>query len=483
MRSVRPTTSLRGIPPLGFRRPRRAVSLVTLLLFLVHTVYSGAGLAQSIIPDGRTQTNVVTSGNVTDVSTSTFAGAQAINSFERFNVDPGHAVNLHIPTTAANLLNLVHSGTTRIDGILNSIQDGAIGGNVYFLNPHGVVVGREGVINAGSLALITPAAAFMESFFAPWGEIDLAAVSAVLSGAVPISASGLVLVEGRVNAARDIVIAAGSVTNEGEIVSGGGFSGSGSGVGDGAGPGSGFGGGFGLAGLVNVDGLEFGGGLAVENGRIVIVAAGDLVNRGAVRADGTSGSGSGEIEIRSGGDVTFAAGSVASARGTGAESPGGRVVVFAGGDAALEPGALIDVRGGEISGDGGFAEFSARGTVRLAGDIRASAANGKAGSIAIDPEDVEVLADVFTDGADYIVDADNSITVAAGVTISTRQVAGGESGDHANAPSEGDSGSIQLTAPKITVGRGARLLAHAINEGGTDYHAGNIARRLPLQGR
>src|SRR5262249_10792631 len=56
------------------------------------------------------------------------------------------------------------------------------------------------------------------------------------------------------------------------------------------------------------------------------------------------------------------------------------------------------------------------------------------------------------------VDALNSITIASGATLSTRQTAGG---DPATAHSTGNSGDVSLTAPQIQVGDTARILAQA----------------------
>jgi filamentous hemagglutinin family protein len=102
----------------------------------------------AIVPDGRTHTTVTSNaaGTMTDVRTNTVKGINAYNSFERFNVPGGNTTNLHVPDAAKNLVNLVHNERSQIDGILNSYKNGQIGGNVYFLNPHGIVIGQGGVV-------------------------------------------------------------------------------------------------------------------------------------------------------------------------------------------------------------------------------------------------------------------------------------------------------------------------------------------------
>src|SRR5690606_12642167 len=140
---------------------------------------------------------------------------------------------------------------------------------------------------------------------------------------------------------------------------------------------------------------------------------GDFENSGVVAADGADGFDAGTVSVRAGGDALLRSGSTLSARGRGADSSGGEVTVLAGPSATFEPGAVIDVRGGDQSGDGGFIEFSAEGSVSLdGGSFLASAASGSAGRVLIDPTDINVTADNFTDGADLILEADDSITVA-----------------------------------------------------------------------
>ena len=123
-------------------------------------------IAQTLItPDGRTLTVVGHTGAVWNVNTSTVSGSNAFNSFSTFNVGAGNTVNLHVPSAATNLINIVRDQRTDVYGILNAIKDGQIGGNVWFANPHGFVVGASGVVNVGSLTVTTPTQGFVDGFF------------------------------------------------------------------------------------------------------------------------------------------------------------------------------------------------------------------------------------------------------------------------------------------------------------------------------
>lgn len=82
-------------------------------------------------------------------------GDIAINEFAKFQLDANDIANLYfhkqgetINADAVNLLNFVN---TRIDinGTVNAIRNGTIGGNLFFLSPEGMAVGKGGVINTG----------------------------------------------------------------------------------------------------------------------------------------------------------------------------------------------------------------------------------------------------------------------------------------------------------------------------------------------
>jgi filamentous hemagglutinin family protein len=151
-------------------------------------LWSQAAWSQSIQTDGRTLTTVTTAGAVTDVRTGTISGNAGFNSFKSFNVNAGHTANLHVPGGAVNLVNIVRDTRTDIQGTLNAIRDGRIGGNVYFANPHGFVVGAGGVVNVGSLSVSTPTQGFVDRFFNAAGQPDAGAVGQLLDGTAPLGA-------------------------------------------------------------------------------------------------------------------------------------------------------------------------------------------------------------------------------------------------------------------------------------------------------
>lgn len=404
-------------------------------MMTVGVLMAGSGaLAQNIVPDGRTQTQVVTSGSTTDVSTATIQGSNAFNSFSRFGVDPGQSVNLHLPNGTTHLLNLVRDERSYINGLVNAYQNGQIGGNVYFFNPHGVVVGAQGTINVGSLTLATPTAGFLDRLISPQGVIDGAATAQALAGQIPLSPTGLVQVKGRIYASEGITLIATDIDVAGgaQLVAGGEARAA-------------------FKDLVNIEQVQQAAAVSHEGGVIRLLAAGDITVAGRVAADGV-----------------------------GENANGGRVEVMADGKATLLPGAVVSANAG-ISGDGGFVEFSARREVELAGgSLQAAATQGVAGSVLIDPATITISADLLRqtggnsngsgvtwNAGSLTLLADDQVNVSSGVVISTRQVAGGTRNDHINGNSTGTSGNLTIKAQHITLGDGSMLLAH-----GNNGHAG-----------
>ena len=457
---------------------RRKPLVAALILALNGGPAFAAGPAGSmIVTDGRTQTGLQVNGTTTNVTTSTIVGNNGFNSFSKFDVYGGNTVNLHVPPGAANLLNLINSpDASRIDGMLNAVKNGQIGGNVFLANPEGVIVGASGVINAGSLTLITPTRAFIDGFFDAPGVPNAAATASLLTGNVPINDKGLIHVKGRINMVGDATLQGGNVINAGAILSGAMFSGVQTDFSD----------------IVNVNDVTAGNRIAVQNGKIRILAANDFENSGTIASDGANGLDANHIEIRAGHDVNLARGSLVSASGRGERSSGGYVLVWADNQLTTKAGSAVRADGGEISGNGGYIDLSARNRLVLSGGaLSAGATHGLAGSILLDPENLVVDNDLLRgdpgansvgagsdgiawDAANLTLAADETITVTANHVVSTRQVAvnaGQTAHDaHVDNDSTGNSGNLIISAKKIVLETGSQLRADA-NAG---HSAGDI---------
>lgn len=183
------------------------------------TLHNGqfVGPNGDIVMGLTTATSATTNGRVTDITTTTVRGSTGFNSFGTFNVGVGNTVNLHVPGGAQNLVNLVHDARAEINGTLNGLKDGKIGGNIIFADPHGLVVGAQGVVNVGSLTVSTPNALQMQQLASVAANgSDNAAQQAVedLQAGEYHGGDGAVEIRGKVNAAGSLNLFAASALVE-----------------------------------------------------------------------------------------------------------------------------------------------------------------------------------------------------------------------------------------------------------------------------
>ncbi|WP_018410451.1 leukotoxin LktA family filamentous adhesin [Methyloversatilis thermotolerans] len=442
----------------------RAPSSLLLGMSTLPALLSPSAWAQAIQTDGNTLTTVTTAGAVTDVRTATVRGDAGFNSFRHFSVNTGHTANLHLPDGTVNLINIVRDSRVDIQGTLNALRDGRIGGNVFFASSHGFVVGAGGVVNVGSLSVSTPTQGFVDGFFRSPGVPDAGSVAQLLNGTAPLS-SAAIRIDGRVNAVEDVTLLAGTVSVGGQILTGGRFEGRAPDFSD----------------VVNAQGLAQGSRVIEKAGRIYIAADEDIEISGTLDARGGSGVAGGEVVLRAGRDIIADVDAMVTAAGDGEDSHGGRIDSLAQRSALIRSGAVMDASAG-ASGDGGFIEFSARDTVELAGgQFHADGRNGgAAGTVLIDPDKIILSANLLRTGSGYpglpsggsvtganlLLQADESITVNENVVVSSRSVAG----NHTSGVSTGDSGDITFEAPVIVLKSGSQVLANA----DSGFEAGDV---------
>lgn len=147
----------------------------------------------------------------------------AVNRFQDFKIDAGDIANMYFKTDANskdlanNLVNFVNS---RIDvaGTVNAIKDSKIGGNLFFLSSNGMAVTGSGVINAGSLYVMTPTQSYMESIMTG-GVLNDLTFNTMLAPIVdtsrwqeiPVNASGTITILGKVNATNEVKMRAAKI--------------------------------------------------------------------------------------------------------------------------------------------------------------------------------------------------------------------------------------------------------------------------------
>ncbi|MBR1143695.1 leukotoxin LktA family filamentous adhesin [Bradyrhizobium sp. AUGA SZCCT0431] len=375
----------------------RFVSLICIAQMTILPLL-GTGLraqtANVIIPDGRTGTSLQTSGNVTNITTTTVSGANAFNSFSQFGVGQGNTVNLQVPNGSQNLINIVRDAPAYVNGTLNSYQNGKIGGNVYFADPYGFVVGKTGVVNVGSLNVSTPSKEFTDSIIGASGQINNAAVSSLMNGSFPISPDGNIRILGRINAADGV-----RLTGQNVFVGGGRsqrervnhehaskFAAS-----------------------VNSKGLRSASAITVHNGSIHIGAVNNATISGRLTARSRTTTPS-TITVTAGNNIQL--GKTASLS-TAASKTGdaGNITLKSTGDLTVKSGARINAS--SAKGNAAVVDLSANGIVDIASGVKINVAapNGNAGKLILDPTDIVVGAATGVAGVNM-----SNATVAAAIS-------------------------------------------------------------------
>jgi len=128
-------------------RNKKFIALATAFVLSVQ-----AGLATNI-------TGVSDINGVYNINPETHKGSIGFRHYENFYLSDGDVANLVMKLGNRNLgtfINLVDN-KVNIQGLLNTVRDGQfVGGHAVFISPKGMVVGQNGVLNVGSLSVLTP---------------------------------------------------------------------------------------------------------------------------------------------------------------------------------------------------------------------------------------------------------------------------------------------------------------------------------------
>ena len=132
------------------------LSALTLCLVAQQSLYSSAhaGMITGVAPE------IGADGNkIYNIDPSVLNGDIGFRLYEEFQLNKGEIANLIFKYGEKNVekfVNLVDN-TININGIVNTMRDGNFyNGQAIFVSPNGMVVGASGVLNVGSLTVLTP---------------------------------------------------------------------------------------------------------------------------------------------------------------------------------------------------------------------------------------------------------------------------------------------------------------------------------------
>ena len=99
---------------------------------------------------------VTPTGNVYNIEAQKFSGQTQFRHYDKFNLSQGDIANLMFKEGYKNFVNLVNN-QININGLVNTMRGSNFyNGHAIFVSPKGIVIGSSGVLNVGSLTLLTP---------------------------------------------------------------------------------------------------------------------------------------------------------------------------------------------------------------------------------------------------------------------------------------------------------------------------------------
>jgi len=323
--------------------------------YLTSTILSASLLSSAgalALPSGGQvnggQASITSSASQTTINQTS---QRTVIDWNTFNVGTNEKVQFNQPSSSAIALNRIHdSGTSTIDGQLLA------NGNVWLINPNGVLFGKNAQVNVGGLlatASDIPNNDFMAGNynFTP-GDNPNATITN--NGSITVAQSGLA------------ALVAPSVVNNGTIQAK-----------------------LGTVALGSGDSytLDLNGDGLINFQASPAINAQLVANHGTIKADGgtvtlTTGAASSIVDSLINMDGLIQADTV--------KGKTGKVVIRS--NDKTDFSGTIDARGSADGGDGGYAEVSGH-TLRFTGNVDLSAPAGKAGKLLIDPFDLFITAD------------------------------------------------------------------------------------------
>ncbi|WP_276834818.1 hypothetical protein [Megasphaera stantonii] len=199
---------------------KKILSAVTAFSFIGNPFAAMASTITRV--DGAQGAPIEFKDHVANIYAEQMKDNTAINRFNKFDVSANDIANMYFQTKpgsewANNLVNFVND-RINVAGTVNAIKDSKIGGNLFFLSSNGMAVTGSGVIDAGSLYVMTPTQSYMESIMTG-GVLNDLTFNTMLAPIVdtsrwqeiPVNASGTITILGKVNATNEVKMRAAKI--------------------------------------------------------------------------------------------------------------------------------------------------------------------------------------------------------------------------------------------------------------------------------
>lgn len=171
-------------------------------------------------------TGVTGSNGVFNITPDKLNGEVGYRKYDNFNLSAGDIANLIYKYGNSRdintFINLVQNGV-KIDGILNTMRDGNFyNGQAVFITPGGMAVGASGVLNVGSLSVITPTNDAYNSLKGEYASNNFANINNISSLLNKSSNVGNISIDGKILAREGVQLRGGQINvgANGAIVNG-----------------------------------------------------------------------------------------------------------------------------------------------------------------------------------------------------------------------------------------------------------------------
>lgn len=171
-------------------------------------------------------TGVTGNNGVFNITPDKLNGEVGYRKYDNFNLSAGDIANLIYKYGNSRdintFINLVQNGV-KIDGILNTMRDGNFyNGQAVFITPGGMAVGASGVLNVGSLSVITPTNDAYNSLKGEYASNNFANINNISSLLNKSSNVGNISIDGKILAREGVQLRGGQINvgANGAIVNG-----------------------------------------------------------------------------------------------------------------------------------------------------------------------------------------------------------------------------------------------------------------------
>ena len=171
-------------------------------------------------------TGVNGNNGVFNITPDKLNGEVGYRKYDNFNLSAGDIANLIYKYGNSRdintFINLVQNGV-KIDGILNTMRDGNFyNGQAVFITPGGMAVGASGVLNVGSLSVITPTNDAYNSLKGEYASNNFANINNISSLLNKSSNVGNISIDGKILARDGVQLRGGQINvgANGAIVNG-----------------------------------------------------------------------------------------------------------------------------------------------------------------------------------------------------------------------------------------------------------------------